>query len=86
MPRSRVCQYCHELSPEYDRRREIYEAALAKLSATWRNSENAVLNASDEIGYQRLRIASDDAWIDLELARLVLEEHQREHSLRTPLT
>jgi hypothetical protein len=35
-------------------------------------------NAVDETGYQRLRLARDDAWTDLELARLALEEHQRE--------
>jgi hypothetical protein len=79
MPRSRVCKQCHKLSHEYDRRRQIYEAARARLSATWEKAGGTVLDAADETGYQRLRLARDDAWIDLELARLALEEHQREH-------
>jgi hypothetical protein len=66
------CAQRHFLRAERDRLARVYVAAHSILTA---NTETT--QATD---YNRLRLAAEEARLDLTLAELELEQHTQEHS------
>jgi hypothetical protein len=60
---------CTRLTAEYEHLKRVYGVAVERLFAIGYQATDA--------GYKRLRMATEDARIDLEAARLELEKHER---------
>jgi len=65
-----ACEDCTRLRAEHDFRNRAYITAhVATDAAHWGLVKE----------FLRLRVVSNEAWLDAEIARLELERHQRRH-------
>jgi hypothetical protein len=66
----RDCEECARLRAEYERLNKAYTTAVEATEAAYSAPSNQFL---------RLRIVSNEAWLEMEVARLELERHFERH-------
>jgi len=76
-----ACSECSRLRAERDRLEKVHAAAIQALCG----GVGAGAGPLPGSEYVRLKIAADDARLDLEVARLEFEQHERSHSTTAKL-